>query len=47
MRSFKSVIKTGFNQRRKTLRNSLKPILGKDSQINSMPVLDKNQNNFQ
>jgi len=38
---FKTVVKTGFNQRRKTLRNSLKPILGKDSQINSLPVLDK------
>lgn len=25
---FKTVIKTGFNQRRKTLRNSLKPLLG-------------------
>lgn len=25
---FKRVIKTGFNQRRKTLRNSLKPLLG-------------------
>src|SRR5574344_1311098 len=28
---FKLVVKTTFNQRRKTLRNSIKPILGKDS----------------
>ena len=27
---FKQVVKTSFNQRRKTLRNSLKPILGKE-----------------
>jgi 16S rRNA (adenine1518-N6/adenine1519-N6)-dimethyltransferase len=27
---FKQVVKTTFNQRRKTLRNSIKPILGKD-----------------
>ncbi|SHF47887.1 dimethyladenosine transferase [Bacteroides luti] len=27
---FKLVVKTTFNQRRKTLRNSIKPILGKD-----------------
>lgn len=27
---FKQVIKTGFNQRRKTLRNSLKPLIGSD-----------------
>jgi 16S rRNA (adenine1518-N6/adenine1519-N6)-dimethyltransferase len=27
---FKVVVKTTFNQRRKTLRNSIKPILGKD-----------------
>lgn len=37
---FKTVVKTGFNQRRKTLRNSLKPLLGKDSPINSEPILD-------
>lgn len=27
---FKQIVKTTFNQRRKTLRNSIKPILGKD-----------------
>jgi 16S rRNA (adenine1518-N6/adenine1519-N6)-dimethyltransferase len=37
---FKTVVKTGFNQRRKTLRNSLKPIINKDSPINSEPLLD-------
>ncbi|NDV58349.1 16S rRNA (adenine(1518)-N(6)/adenine(1519)-N(6))-dimethyltransferase RsmA [Bacteroides sp. 519] len=30
---FKRVVKTTFNQRRKTLRNSIKPILGKDSSL--------------
>lgn len=30
---FKQVVKTTFNQRRKTLRNSIKPILGKNSPI--------------
>ncbi len=38
---FKTVVKTAFNQRRKTLRNSLKPLLGKDCKIYSMPVFDK------
>ena len=28
---FKRVVKTAFNQRRKTLRNSLKPLLGEHS----------------
>jgi len=37
---FKTVVKTGFNQRRKTLRNSLKPIIGNGSPINSEPILD-------
>lgn len=30
---FRQVVKTTFNQRRKTLRNSIKPILGKDSPL--------------
>ncbi|MGL5561072.1 MAG: 16S rRNA (adenine(1518)-N(6)/adenine(1519)-N(6))-dimethyltransferase RsmA [Tannerellaceae bacterium] len=38
---FKTVVKTGFNQRRKTLRNSLKPLLGKDCEIYSDPIFDK------
>jgi len=38
---FKTVVKTGFNQRRKTLRNSIKPLLGKDSGAYSHPIFDK------
>jgi len=37
---FKTVIKTGFNQRRKTLRNSLKPLLGNDCVITSDPIFN-------
>lgn len=36
---FKTVVKTAFNQRRKTLRNSLKPLL-KDGMDTSDPVFD-------
>ncbi len=36
-----TVVKTAFNQRRKTLRNSLKPLLGKDCEIYSLPIFDK------
>ena len=35
---FKTVVKTGFNQRRKTLRNSMKPLLGKDCDAYSDPI---------
>lgn len=38
---FKKVVKTAFNQRRKTLRNSLKPLLGKDAAVYLEPVFDK------
>ena len=38
---FKSVIKTSFNQRRKTLRNSMKPLLGKDFPYYALPIFDK------
>lgn len=38
---FKTVVKTSFNQRRKTLRNSMKPILGKDCEAYSLPIFDK------
>ena len=38
---FKTVVKTAFNQRRKTLRNSLKPLLGKECTIYSLPIFDK------
>ena len=35
---FKTVVKTGFNQRRKTLRNSMKPLLGKDCDAYANPI---------
>ena len=38
---YKRVVKTSFNQRRKTLRNSMKPLLGKDFPDYSLPVFDK------
>lgn len=38
---FRQVVKTSFNQRRKTLRNSMKPLLGKGSEINDLPILDR------
>ena len=38
---YKQVVKTSFNQRRKTLRNSMKPLLGKDFPDYSLPVFNK------
>ena len=38
---FKQVVKTTFNQRRKTLRNSIKPILGKESSILQNEIFNK------
>ena len=38
---FKSLVKTTFNQRRKTLRNSIKPILGKEFPDYDLPVFHK------
>lgn len=38
---FKTVIKTSFNQRRKTLRNSMKAMLGKDNEAYSDTIFDK------
>lgn len=38
---YRHVVKTSFNQRRKTLRNSMKPILGKNFDGYAMPVFDK------
>jgi 16S rRNA (adenine1518-N6/adenine1519-N6)-dimethyltransferase len=38
---FKTVVKTAFNQRRKTMRNSLKSLTGKDSELLQKPVFDK------
>ncbi|MDR2495906.1 MAG: 16S rRNA (adenine(1518)-N(6)/adenine(1519)-N(6))-dimethyltransferase RsmA [Tannerellaceae bacterium] len=37
----KRVVKTAFNQRRKTLRNSLKPLLGNDFPHYAEPVFDR------
>ena len=38
---YKKVVKTSFNQRRKTLRNSMKPLLGKDYPHFDLPIFDK------
>ncbi|MCQ2238419.1 MAG: 16S rRNA (adenine(1518)-N(6)/adenine(1519)-N(6))-dimethyltransferase RsmA [Bacteroidaceae bacterium] len=38
---FKQVVKTTFNQRRKTLRNSIKPILGKESELLALEIMNK------
>ena len=38
---FKKVVKTTFNQRRKTLRNSIKPLLGEKCQLTEDPIFDK------
>lgn len=38
---FKTVVKTAFNQRRKTLRNSLKSLLGENTALAATPVFDK------
>ena len=38
---YKTVVKTSFNQRRKTLRNSMKPLLGKECPSFALPIFDK------
>lgn len=38
---FKTVVKTAFNQRRKTLRNSLKPLVEKENPMYKEPLFDK------
>ena len=38
---FKTVVKTAFNQRRKMLRNSLKPLVGPESPLYADPLFDK------
>lgn len=38
---FKQVVKTTFNQRRKTLRNSIKPILGKETPLLQEEIFNK------
>ncbi len=40
-RLFKQVVKTTFNQRRKTLRNSIKPILGKECPLTEDALFNK------
>lgn len=38
---FKQIVKTTFNQRRKTLRNSISPILNKNSPLSADPLFNK------
>lgn len=38
---FRQVVKTSFNQRRKTLKNSMKSLLGKNFPDYALPVFDK------
>ena len=38
---FKLIVKTTFNQRRKQLRNSIKPILGKDCPLTAYELFNK------
>ena len=38
---FKQVVKTTFNQRRKTLRNSIKPILGSNCPLTQNELFNK------
>ena len=38
---FRTVVKTAFNQRRKTMRNSLKPLVPKDNSMYTDPIFDK------
>lgn len=38
---FVTVVKTAFNQRRKQMRNSLKPLLGKDNPVYSLPIFNE------
>lgn len=40
-RLFKQIVKTTFNQRRKTLRNSIKPLLGKDCPLTQEPLFNR------
>lgn len=38
---FKTVVKTAFNQRRKQMRNSLKPLIAKENPVFTDPIFDK------
>jgi len=40
-RLFKTVVKTTFNQRRKTIRNSIRTLLGKNCSDYGLPIFDK------
>lgn len=40
-RLFKQIIKTAFNQRRKTMRNSLRSLVGKECEVLSDPIFDE------
>lgn len=40
-RLFKQIVKTAFNQRRKTMRNSLRSLVGKECEILSDPIFDE------
>jgi len=35
------VVKTAFNQRRKQMRNSLKPLIAKENPVFADPIFDK------
>lgn len=37
----KNVVKTAFNQRRKTMRNSLRALVGNDPELLALPIFDK------
>ena len=38
---FKRIVKTAFNQRRKTLRNSIRPLVGADCLLTREPIFDR------
>ncbi len=40
-RLFKNIVKTAFNQRRKTMRNSLRGLVGKDCEVLTNPIFDE------
>jgi 16S rRNA (adenine1518-N6/adenine1519-N6)-dimethyltransferase len=38
---FKTVVKTTFNRRRKMLRNSVKPLIGENTEVLQNPIFTK------
>ncbi len=40
-RLFKQIVKTAFNQRRKTMRNSLRGMVGKECEVLTNPIFDE------